>query len=134
MSTKRTWLGVAVGMVSLAPMGAHAAGKGDGAPLAVTAPAATAAEPIGADARLEPVMKDEHQQLGYRVLEVKPGTPFAMLGLQKGDLLRSIDGRDLRSTQDLDIAYHEVSGRHDMKVVVDLVREGHEIVFVYSVP
>ncbi|HVO29380.1 MAG TPA: hypothetical protein VMV18_01535, partial [bacterium] len=74
-ATKRTWLGVAVGMVSLAPLAAHAAENA--APAATVAGASDSAggdsgAEIGADARLAPVMERVHEhdfQVGYRVVE-----------------------------------------------------------------
>lgn len=143
-ATKRTWLGVAAGMVSLVPMAGRAAenaAPAATAALAGTTEATSATGAVGAeisaDARLAPVMERIHDhdfQVGYRVMEVKSGTPFARLGLKKGDVLKSINGLSLDSAHSLDVAYNQCQLGRGMNIVVDLVREGQEQAFVYSIP
>lgn len=119
-SSKKAWILAAAGLVSVVPLAALAT------------EAATPAPATTLDARLSPVFEGS-QQIGYRVIEVRRGTDFDALGLKSGDIVKSIDGSSLESAGRLTNAWRGELP-HGKRIVVDLVREGQEFAFVYTVP
>ena len=55
---------------------------------------------------------------GFRVTFVKRGTPFAKLGLQRGDILKSINGQELESYNAAFEAYKNINKATNVTLVV----------------
>ena len=66
---------------------------------------------------------------GLRLATVKPGSFVSKVGLRSGDLIRSVDGRPLRSPEDglAAVAWLRVADQ----VRVELVRNGQPVTFQY---
>jgi regulator of sigma E protease len=67
----------------------------------------------------------DHQVIAPRIQWVEPGYPAAMAGLMPGDLIKSVDGRPIRSFDEIRPALDNVFERA-IPVVVD--RDGHDVV------
>lgn len=67
----------------------------------------------------------DHQVVAPRIQWVEPGYPAAMAGLIPGDLIKSVDGRPIRSFEEIRPALDNVFERA-IPVVVD--RDGHDVV------
>ncbi|HKJ01172.1 MAG TPA: PDZ domain-containing protein, partial [Longimicrobiales bacterium] len=64
-----------------------------------------------------------HVDGGVLVVDVPDGTPAAMAGLQPGDVVIRVDGRDVHSILDL----REGLSRAAAQLPLTLVRKGHEV-------
>jgi predicted metalloprotease with PDZ domain len=89
--------------------------------------ATVGAEMIALDETLGEPYGTEH---GLLVIRVGPGTPAARAGIQKGDVLVGIDGRELRSVAGL-IRAVERARKADKSVRIELVRKReHRVVAI----
>jgi type II secretory pathway component PulC len=91
--------------------------------------AMTHPEQVARSVGMAPEMRDG-RCMGLRLTVVHPMTMFAGLGLQTGDVLRSMNGRLIQDPWTARQAYAQLKGpvRH---VALEVEREGHTIVFDY---
>jgi C-terminal processing protease CtpA/Prc len=90
-----------------------------GTPFGLLGHATVGAEMVSLDETLGEPYGTEH---GLLVLRVGPGTPAARAGIQKGDVLISVDGRELRSVAAL-IRAVERAKKAEKSVRIELVRK-----------
>lgn len=82
------------------------------------------------DARLLPNAKDGKVE-GFRVSEVKPGGIFAMVGINNGDTLLSINDFALDSPEKAMQTLVSLKGQNRIKL--DLIRDGRPTTFTYDI-
>lgn len=82
------------------------------------------------DARLLPNAKDGKVE-GFRVSEVKPGGLFAMVGINNGDTLLSINDFALDSPEKAMQTLVSLKGQNRIKL--DLIRDGRPTTFTYDI-
>jgi general secretion pathway protein C len=82
------------------------------------------------DARLLPNAKDGKVE-GFRVSEVKPGGIFAMVGINNGDTLLSINDFALDSPEKAMQTLISLKGQNRIKL--DLIRDGRPTTFTYDI-
>jgi serine protease Do len=64
------------------------------------------------------VSLSRNPQGGYRVDQVRRGSPAAQIGIQRGDLVLGVNGRALRNDEELKRAILDLRGRHAALIVV----------------
>lgn len=64
-----------------------------------------------------------------RLFGIRPGSLAALLGLQNGDSIRSLDGNAVASAEQLRNAYLATPGKTELKL--QLQRRGEQLTFVY---
>jgi len=64
---------------------------------------------------------------GFRITFVKRGTPFAKLGLQRGDILKSINGQDLDSYNTAFEAYKNINDATNVTLVIQRGKKEMEL-------
>jgi len=82
------------------------------------------------DARLLPNAKDGKVE-GFKVSEVKPGGIFAMVGINNGDTLLSINDFALDSPEKAMQTLVSLKGQNRIKL--DLIRDGRPTTFTYDI-
>ncbi len=89
--------------------------------------------------RLAPVFSDERSAHdpkavahGFRVVEMKPGTSLAAIGVREGDVITGVNGKPLETSRDVFFAWNDL--RHGVRGVLDLTRDGKPQTFAYDVP
>jgi len=81
-----------------------------------------------AQARIRPYFRDGKAD-GLAISNIKDGSFFARLGLKNGDIVQGIDGRDIRSPDDVLEVYEKLrSGSH---VELQIKRSGEEKIIGY---
>jgi len=79
-------------------------------------------------ARIRPYFRDGKAD-GLAISNIKPGSFFAKLGLKNGDIVQGIDGRDIRSPDDVLEVYERLrSGSH---VELQIKRGGEQKIIDY---
>jgi regulator of sigma E protease len=68
-----------------------------------------------------------------RIDAVAPGSPAEQVGLQVGDIVRSIDGRTITRSQDL-VGYVRQAARTEAEVTLEIERNGRPLPPVKAVP
>ena len=68
---------------------------------------------------------------GFRVADLRAGSFLERMGLRRGDVIRSVDGRALRSVEDASAAYNWV--RVTDHFAVDLVRDGRPMTLRFQI-
>lgn len=119
--------------VSPAPAGALASRSSSGSYVIDQRALNAALDNIGqamTDARLLPNAKDGKVE-GFRVSEVKPGGLFAMVGINNGDTLLSINDFALDSPEKAMQTLVSLKGQNRIKL--DLIRDGRPTTFTYDI-
>lgn len=68
---------------------------------------------------------------GFLVRQIQPDSVYQKLGLQVGDVIRSVNGQPVNSLQDAMRAYQQASSMHDVRL--EVVRNGRPEVLQYQV-
>lgn len=68
---------------------------------------------------------------GFKIVNIQPGSVYEELGLKEGDVIQSVNGRDIRSPDQAMKAYKEL--RSDDKFRVQVQRKGQSTTLQYSV-
>lgn len=68
---------------------------------------------------------------GFKIVNIQPGSVYEELGLKEGDVIRSVNGRDIRSPDQAMQAYKEL--RSDDSFRVRVHRDGQETTLQYTV-
>lgn len=71
------------------------------------------------------------EQMGFRVLQIENGSVFEELGLKADDVLRSVNGIDVRNSKDALLAYHKLRKADSFRL--DLLRDGEQLTINYSI-
>jgi len=80
--------------------------------------------------RVIPFFKDG-KPTGLRLFAIRPGSVFEMIGLRNGDLLKSIDGVELRDLEKLSGLMQILKEKDRIKVTIE--RENKDLEFVYDI-
>jgi len=80
--------------------------------------------------RVIPFFKDG-KPVGLRLFAIRPGSVFEMVGLRNGDLLKSIDGVELREMEKLSGLMQILKEKDRIKVTIE--RENRDLEFVYDI-
>jgi general secretion pathway protein C len=81
-------------------------------------------------ARIVPEIKDGHAA-GFRLFSVRPDGPFAMIGLQNGDVISSINGLEMNSPDQALMVYTKLKSASHLSV--GLERNGQKITKDYNI-
>src|SRR5438046_2005842 len=109
---------VAAGVVAGLPIGAVMMIRGS---CSVTAPEPVPDAPALADVEVvhtSAVANERGVLVGFRVVDVKPGSFLAHLGLRDGDVVTAVNGRAVQRNADVYDVFEE------REVAVDFVRDG----------
>ena len=82
-------------------------------------------------ARIRPYFRDGKAD-GLAISNIKPGSFFAKLGLKNGDIVQGIDGRDIRSPDDVLEVYERL--RSGSQVALQIIRDGEQRIITYGNP
>lgn len=80
--------------------------------------------------RIVPVLKDGQPQ-GLKLLAIRPGSVFALLGLRNGDVAHTFNGLDLSTPDNALQAYAALRNAHEVKL--GLERAGARMVLTYVI-
>ena len=80
-------------------------------------------------AKVRPSFKNGKSQ-GLAITNIKRGSLFEKLGLQNGDIVQGIDGRDITSTKDVMEMYDKI--KSGSQVALQLLRKGEEKIINYT--
>jgi len=81
-------------------------------------------------ARIVPELKDG-RAAGFRLFSVRPDGPFAMIGLQNGDVISSINGLEMNSPDQALMVYTKLKSASHLSV--GLERNGQKITKEYNI-
>jgi general secretion pathway protein C len=81
-------------------------------------------------ARIVPELKDG-RAAGFRLFSVRPDGPFAMIGLQNGDVISSINGLEMNSPDQALMVYSRLKSANHLSV--GLERNGQKITKEYNI-
>jgi general secretion pathway protein C len=81
-------------------------------------------------ARIVPELKDG-RAAGFRLFSVRPDGPFAMIGLQNGDVISSINGLEMNSPDQALMVYTKLKSASNLSV--GLERNGQKITKEYNI-
>jgi general secretion pathway protein C len=81
-------------------------------------------------ARIVPEMKDG-RAAGFRLFSVRPDGPFAVIGLQNGDVISSINGLEMNSPDQALMVYTKLKSAAHLSVGLD--RNGQKITKEYNI-
>jgi S1-C subfamily serine protease len=78
--------------------------------------------------RAIPVL-DAGEQSGFKLYAIRPGSAYAALGLEDGDVVRAINGTQLASSEQI----LELVARSTGQITLDLLRHGQPMIFNYLI-
>ena len=81
-------------------------------------------------ARTEPYSEND-QPAGFRIVDVQKDSVFRQLGLKRDDVLRSVNGLDVKSTKDAFWAYRKLRKEDNFQLAI--LRDGREVTINYSI-
>ncbi len=85
---------------------------------------------IATQARIVPAFEDGEAQ-GFKLFSIRPGSVYAEIGIQNGDVVRSINGFEINSPDRALEVYQRL--RDSQRVEVEIVRRGQTIRKVYNI-
>lgn len=74
-------------------------------------------------------MLDPGLEHGFKLYAIRPGSVYAALGLQNGDVVRAIDGTEIGSGDQI----RELIARSTRQISIDIVRRGQPIILNYLI-
>jgi general secretion pathway protein C len=80
-------------------------------------------------ARIVPEIKDGHAA-GFRLFSVRPDGPFALIGLQNGDVISTINGLEMNSPDQALMVYTKLKSANHLAVGIE--RNGQKITKEYN--
>ena len=72
-------------------------------------------------------IKDGHDVKGFRVSFVKRGSPFAKLGIQKNDIIKSVNGQEINSYNAAFGVYKNIQNVENLTLVIERGKEEMEL-------
>lgn len=75
--------------------------------------------------------KVDGEHRGFKIVNIQPGSVYEELGLREGDVIQSVNGRDIRSPDQAMEAYKELRSNSSFRVQVQ--RDGQSTTLQYSV-
>ncbi|MEO0811567.1 MAG: PDZ domain-containing protein [Myxococcota bacterium] len=69
--------------------------------------------------------------VGFKVFSVKPGSPYALLGFQNGDIVERMNGKPIDSPDRALELYQQLQSAST--VVLDIRRRGKRVIFRYYI-
>lgn len=89
-----------------------------------------APQTLARSARIVPAVKDG-QPSGFRLYAIRPGSPYAKIGLQNGDTIHAINGHEITTPDKALEVYSKV--RNASHISVSLTRRGESKTLDYSI-
>jgi S1-C subfamily serine protease len=83
------------------------------------------------EATVSPVFENKFV-IGYQVIETRPGSAFARLGLLPGDIIKSVNGDQLGGTHNLTSSLYAL--KPGARVVVEVERAQKDVVLIETLP
>lgn len=80
-------------------------------------------------ARVEPVLK-KGEVAGYQFKNIQPGSPYEKIGFLKGDIIKKVNGDEVKSPNQAIEMYHTLKDASEVTITVE--RNGREIDFNYT--
>jgi general secretion pathway protein C len=71
------------------------------------------------------------RKVGFRIVNIQPGSVFQELGLKEGDIIQGVNGKDIRTPSQALKAYRELKDARKFRV--RLLREGEQVNMNYAV-
>lgn len=68
---------------------------------------------------------------GFKVFAIRPGSLFAKIGLQNGDVVKRINGLDIQGPEEAFEAYQRL--KDETNIQIDLSRRGENATFTYEI-
>ena len=75
--------------------------------------------------------KRNSEAVGFRVVNIQSGSVFQDLGIEEGDVIRSVNGKPVRDPKQALQAYQDLKSADKFRV--DLLREGQQLTLQYAV-
>jgi general secretion pathway protein C len=85
---------------------------------------------VSKGARIVPSVKDGKAN-GFKVYAIRPNSPYAKIGLQNGDTIRSINGFEMTSPDKALEVYTKVKSASSLSIVV--TRRGSDVTMEYTI-
>lgn len=85
---------------------------------------------LAQDARIVPAFQNG-RSIGFKLFAIRPGSDFALAGLQNGDVVTRINGIELSSPERALEAYQRAN---DGLIVVDFLRRGQRGTLTHHIP
>ena len=76
-------------------------------------------------------IKENNTLKGFRITFVKRGSPFAKLGIRRGDIIKSINGQEINSYNAAFNAYKNIGNVENLTLVI--LRRGEEMELEYEI-
>ena len=72
-------------------------------------------------------IKENHILKGFKITFVKRGSPFAKLGIRRGDIIKSINGKEINSYNAAFNAYRNIGNVENLTLVIQRGKEEMEL-------